>query len=71
VLPVEAINQCDIVASVAQHTSDSHQTERLNPQIVRRKVHDPGMDAEHSCHLRVLPPLCPDEKRRLGPAQRS
>ena len=45
VMTVEAVYQGHLVPGAAQRSGHRQQAKRLDPQVVRRKVIDPGMDA--------------------------
>ena len=50
VVPVQAVDQGHLVPGIAQHGGHGQQAERFDPQVIGRKVIDPGIDTQHTGH---------------------
>ena len=61
----QAVEQGDAVAAVAQRGGDGQQPQRLDPQVVGRKIIDPGVDEQNlstGVHRPIIPPGAPAHK---------
>jgi hypothetical protein len=51
---VQAVQERHLVPGCAQHAGHSQKPQRLDPLAKGDKIHNPRIDAEDSCHQRLL-----------------